>query len=152
MVFYPFFQAQIFCIGNPFVWWVTTLSLPMYFGLLIFYLLRRRRKVYDLSKGSFSKYLTFNLIYVKNATYSNKKVCCKSLMAPTTIETFQAQIAKFVLQWLWCPWTLQTAHETKIYHRYKIANVVINTSVEAPLTDTLVDSSTYGHPVKTLFY
>lgn len=86
-----FFQAQIFCIGNPFVWWVTTLSLPVYFGLLIFYLLRRRRKVYDLSKGRFSKHLTFNLIYLNTATFLNKKVCYKSVVALT--ETFQAQIA-----------------------------------------------------------
>ena len=47
------FQAQVFCIGNPFVWWATTLSLPVYFGLLIFYLLRRRRNVHDLSEGRF---------------------------------------------------------------------------------------------------
>ncbi|KAK2565791.1 Protein O-mannosyl-transferase 1 [Acropora cervicornis] len=42
-------NAQIFCIGNPFVWWATTLSIPVYFGLLVLYLLRRRRKVHDLS-------------------------------------------------------------------------------------------------------
>ena len=46
------FQAQVFCIGNPFVWWATTLSLPVYFGLLVFYLLRRRRRVHDLSEGA----------------------------------------------------------------------------------------------------
>ena len=49
------FQAQIFCIGNPFVWWATSLALPVYFGLLVFYLLRRRRKVHDLSEGGFSE-------------------------------------------------------------------------------------------------
>ena len=67
------FQAQIFCIGNPFVWWVTTLSLPVYFGLLMFYLLRRRRKVYDLSKGWLSKHYEFD--------FSVKKVnlFCKHL-------------------------------------------------------------------------
>ncbi|XP_020630196.1 protein O-mannosyl-transferase 1-like [Orbicella faveolata] len=50
-------NAQIFCIGNPFVWWATTLSLPVYFGLLLFYLLRRRRKVYDLSKDSWQQFV-----------------------------------------------------------------------------------------------
>ncbi|KAL9988913.1 hypothetical protein ACROYT_G003407 [Oculina patagonica] len=50
-------NAQIFCIGNPFVWWATTLSLPVYLGLLGFYLLRRRRKVYDLSKDSWQQFV-----------------------------------------------------------------------------------------------
>ncbi|XP_022795318.1 protein O-mannosyl-transferase 1-like [Stylophora pistillata] len=50
-------NAQIFCIGNPFVWWATTLSLPAYFELLIFYLLRRRRKVHDLSRCAWERYV-----------------------------------------------------------------------------------------------
>lgn len=50
-------NAQVFCIGNPFVWWATTLSLPVYFGLLIFYLLRRRRNVHDLSEDAWERYV-----------------------------------------------------------------------------------------------
>lgn len=50
-------NAQVFCIGNPFVWWTTTLSLPVYFGLLVFYLLRRRRKVHDLSEDSWRQFV-----------------------------------------------------------------------------------------------
>ncbi|CAH3042872.1 unnamed protein product [Porites lobata] len=50
-------NAQIFCIGNPFVWWATTLSIPIYFGLLAFYLLRRRRKVHDISEDSWRQFV-----------------------------------------------------------------------------------------------
>lgn len=50
-------NAQIFCIGNPFVWWATTLSIPVYFGLLVLYLLRRRRKVHDLSDASWNQFV-----------------------------------------------------------------------------------------------
>lgn len=50
-------NAQVFCIGNPFIWWATTLSVPVYFGLLVFYLLRRRRKVHDLSQASWNRFV-----------------------------------------------------------------------------------------------
>ena len=44
-------QAQVFCIGNPVVWWAGTLAVVAYCGLALLYLLRRRRAVFDLSKG-----------------------------------------------------------------------------------------------------
>ena len=46
-----FLQAQVFCIGNPVVWWGGTLAVFGYLGLLVIYLLRRRRAIFDLPEG-----------------------------------------------------------------------------------------------------
>jgi len=44
-------NAQVFCIGNPVVWWGGTLAVLGYLGLLVIYLLRRRRAIFDLPEG-----------------------------------------------------------------------------------------------------
>lgn len=50
-------NKQIFCMGNPFIWWCASISLFIYIGLFIFYLLRRRRLVYDLSPDEWNGYM-----------------------------------------------------------------------------------------------
>jgi dolichyl-phosphate-mannose-protein mannosyltransferase len=43
---------QIYCIGNPIVWWISALSVLAYGAVLVVYLLRRRRAVYDINDGN----------------------------------------------------------------------------------------------------
>lgn len=45
------FQGQIHLIGNVAVWYAGTLCLAIYACLFIFYLLRRRRRCYDIDEG-----------------------------------------------------------------------------------------------------
>lgn len=44
-----YLQAQIYLIGNIVIWYSGFVALLVYFGLLIIYLLRRRRLCYDLT-------------------------------------------------------------------------------------------------------
>ena len=41
-------MAQIQLLGNPLLWWTSSVGVVTYFGLLGFYLIRRRRQVYDI--------------------------------------------------------------------------------------------------------
>ena len=50
-------QAQVTLIGNPFLWWASTVSVAIFFCVLLFYVLRRRRQVYDLPQGSYTAVL-----------------------------------------------------------------------------------------------
>lgn len=49
-------NAQIHLLGNIVLWHSASLSIVVYFGLLIFYLLRRRRFVYDLAPDKWIKF------------------------------------------------------------------------------------------------
>lgn len=49
-------NMQIYCIGNPVVWWAGTAGVPIYLGLLVLYLLRRRRGIRDLDKDSWEQF------------------------------------------------------------------------------------------------
>lgn len=42
-------NAQINLLGNPLLWWISTASVMAFTALLVFYLMRRRRQVYDLT-------------------------------------------------------------------------------------------------------
>ena len=61
------FQRQIFCIGNPFIWYCGTFMIILYIILLGLYLLRRRRLIYDLNHGItiFISYCTISLLLLK---------------------------------------------------------------------------------------
>lgn len=49
-------QAQIHLLGNIALWYSTTMSLLFYVALLVFYLLRRRRQIIDLSDQEWRKF------------------------------------------------------------------------------------------------
>ncbi|KAK3753815.1 hypothetical protein QZH41_018466 [Actinostola sp. cb2023] len=49
-------NVQIYCIGNPIVWWVSSLAVFAYGGILVLYLLRRRRAVYDIDQESWTNF------------------------------------------------------------------------------------------------
>ena len=44
-------NAQINLLGNPLLWWISTAAVMAFTALVTFYLMRRRRRVYDLSNG-----------------------------------------------------------------------------------------------------
>ena len=44
-------NAQINLLGNPLLWWISTAAVMAFTALVTFYLMRRRRQVYDLSNG-----------------------------------------------------------------------------------------------------
>jgi len=47
------FQKQIFCMGNPTIWWLGIVCFMVQAALLLFYMARRKRKFYDLTHGKF---------------------------------------------------------------------------------------------------
>jgi dolichyl-phosphate-mannose-protein mannosyltransferase len=51
-----YFQAQIHLLGNIFLWYSATFGLVLYLILLVFYLLRRCRRVYDLNEREWTKF------------------------------------------------------------------------------------------------
>ncbi|XP_046845716.1 protein O-mannosyl-transferase 1-like [Xenia sp. Carnegie-2017] len=50
-------NKQIFCIGNPMVWWPAFLTIHFYFALLGLYLLRRQRAFYDIDEECWQKFV-----------------------------------------------------------------------------------------------
>ena len=46
-------NAQINLLGNPLLWWISTAAVMAFTALVTFYLMRRRRQVYDLNNGEF---------------------------------------------------------------------------------------------------
>lgn len=46
-----YLQQQIHLIGNPVVWYSAFLSVILYVGVFVFYLMRRQRACYDLSES-----------------------------------------------------------------------------------------------------
>ena len=42
-------NAQINLLGNPLLWWAGTAAIMAFTALLVFYLMRRRRRVFDLA-------------------------------------------------------------------------------------------------------
>ena len=54
-------QAQIHLLGNLAVWYTGTICVVLYSALLVFYLLRRRRRCYDIPEGN-----TKSMLYLNN--------------------------------------------------------------------------------------
>ncbi|KAL1921001.1 uncharacterized protein VTP21DRAFT_11636 [Calcarisporiella thermophila] len=48
--------VKYYLLGNPVVWWGSTLSLFVFLGLLLYYVLRRERKIYDLSPEQWGQF------------------------------------------------------------------------------------------------
>ena len=44
-------QQQIHLLGNPVIWYSAFLSVIVYLGVFVLYLMRRQRGVFDLSEG-----------------------------------------------------------------------------------------------------
>ncbi|XP_033209225.1 protein O-mannosyltransferase 1 isoform X2 [Belonocnema kinseyi] len=51
-------NAQIHLLGNLAIWYSGTIAVIIYSGLLIFYLMRRRRFCYDISETEWNKFVT----------------------------------------------------------------------------------------------
>nr|CAG4641462.1 EOG090X015P [Eurycercus lamellatus] len=51
-------NAQIHLLGNILVWYSATISLAVYCGLLVFYMLRQRRQCYDIHEEAWSQFRT----------------------------------------------------------------------------------------------
>jgi len=49
---------QVHLMGNILVWYTASLCLVLYSGLLVFYLLRRRRLCYDIDEAEFQRFCT----------------------------------------------------------------------------------------------
>lgn len=49
-------QAQIHLLGNIALWFTSTIGLILYATMLVFYLLRRRRQIFDLSEQEWMKF------------------------------------------------------------------------------------------------
>lgn len=47
-------NAQVTLIGNPLLWWFSTVAIGVFLALTVFYLLRRKRLNFDLSQGEHS--------------------------------------------------------------------------------------------------
>lgn len=46
---------QIYLLGNPVVWWSGAVALVIYIGLEIFYALRERRAIYDITANALAE-------------------------------------------------------------------------------------------------
>ena len=57
-------SAQIQLIGNPLLWWTASLSVVGYSALLGFYLLRRRRRKYDVDEDEWRRYVSIGWLFV----------------------------------------------------------------------------------------
>lgn len=51
-------------LGNIVIWYSATFSIILYSGLLIFYLLRRRRECYDIPEAVFQQYVLYGEIFL----------------------------------------------------------------------------------------
>lgn len=56
------FQAQIHLLGNIAIWYSSTLSVLFYVALMVFYFLRRRRQIIDLSNQEWMKFESIGYI------------------------------------------------------------------------------------------
>merc|ERR1712020_411554 len=50
-------NAQVHLLGNIVIWYTCSSGVALYTGLLIFYLLRRRRLCYDISEESWDRFV-----------------------------------------------------------------------------------------------
>ncbi|XP_050453937.1 protein O-mannosyltransferase 1 [Cataglyphis hispanica] len=50
-------NAQVHLLGNIVIWYSGTISVIVYSGLLIFYLMRRRRKCFDIAEEEWEKFI-----------------------------------------------------------------------------------------------
>jgi len=57
-------NRQVHLLGNLVVWYTGTLSLLLYCALLVFYLLRRQRLIYDIDDGEFTSYITGGEVFL----------------------------------------------------------------------------------------
>ncbi|XP_051158347.1 protein O-mannosyltransferase 1 [Leptopilina boulardi] len=55
-------NAQIYLLGNIAVWYTGTIAVIVYSGLLIFYLMRRKRLCYDISEAEWNKFSTIGQV------------------------------------------------------------------------------------------
>lgn len=60
-------NAQVHLLGNIAIWYSGTISIIVYSALLVFYLMRRRRKCYDITEEEWEKFV--NNAYVLLAGY-----------------------------------------------------------------------------------
>ncbi|XP_072750290.1 protein O-mannosyltransferase rt isoform X2 [Anoplolepis gracilipes] len=60
-------NAQVHLLGNIAIWYSGTISVIVYSGLLIFYLMRRRRKCFDITEKEWEKFV--NNAYILLAGY-----------------------------------------------------------------------------------
>ncbi|XP_022902298.2 protein O-mannosyltransferase 1 [Onthophagus taurus] len=56
-------NAQIHLLGNLLIWYSSTISLFLYSSLLIFYLLRRRRKCYDIPEKMYENFVLVGEVF-----------------------------------------------------------------------------------------
>lgn len=56
-------NAQIHLLGNVLIWYSCTLGIVVYFGLFIFYLLRRHRRFFDIDEKEWNRLLKVGHIY-----------------------------------------------------------------------------------------
>jgi len=54
----PTSNAQIHLLGNVFIWYSATISLAIYCGLLVFYMLRQRRQCFDIDAQAWNQFRT----------------------------------------------------------------------------------------------
>ncbi|XP_057317466.1 protein O-mannosyl-transferase 1-like [Hydractinia symbiolongicarpus] len=57
-------NKQIFCIGNPLIWWVGSMAVFFYMLLFLMYLLRRRRKIHDITYEEWNLYVIIGYLLV----------------------------------------------------------------------------------------
>lgn len=90
-------NAQVHLIGNVLVWLSATLALVTYCGLLVVYLLRRRRQCFDLPEG--------NVLVSQNpkTCFSVKKLCIyprkerKLFLLLSEMSNLQRVFAEFLI-------------------------------------------------------
>lgn len=56
-------NAQIHLLGNILIWYTCTLSVAIYFGFFIFYLLRRRRLCFDIEEKEWNRLVSVGHVY-----------------------------------------------------------------------------------------
>ncbi|OCT65379.1 protein O-mannosyl-transferase 1 isoform X2 [Xenopus laevis] len=61
---HPKSTAQIQLLGNPVIWYSANLGALIYSALLIFYLLRQRRRIYDIPQGSWEALLLTGVLFL----------------------------------------------------------------------------------------
>jgi dolichyl-phosphate-mannose-protein mannosyltransferase len=57
-------NAQMTLIGNPILWWMASASIALFFGILLVYLLRKRRNINDIPEDVYQQYWTSGLVLI----------------------------------------------------------------------------------------
>ncbi len=61
-------NAQVTLLGNPVLWWISTCSIHMFLFLSTLYLMRRRRKHFDIAPG-------WEMVYTQGGLYREGHQC-----------------------------------------------------------------------------